>query len=134
MTEKLIKSRFWIILAFIFLSALLMPSQFRKGGINDLLLTLIPVSALVLSFFYVFFLRNIPPQERMIIPIILWPVVYFSMTMVFEIVLDLIFDEYELGVSKTEATTFFVNLFYYCLITMPILGLMKMYSIFFPYK
>ena len=134
MTETIIKKRFWIILVIIFLCAFLMPSQFRKGGINQLLLTSIPLSALVLAYFYVFFIKDIPSLERTIIPLILWPVVYFSMTMVTEIVLDLIFNDYEFGVSKTKWTTFFVNLFYYCLITLPVLGLMRLYSLVFPYK
>lgn len=134
MTERLINKRFWIILGIILMCSFLMPSQFRKGGISHILLITVPVSALVLAYLYVFFLRNIPSLEKTLIPLLLWPVVYFSMTTVTEIILNMVFDDYEFAISITKGATFLVNLLYYSLITLPVLGLTKIYSFIFPHS
>src|SRR5688572_2653516 len=106
LTESLIRHRFWIVCVTIILCAFLTPSQFQKGGIGSLLLTAIPVSALLLVYSYVVFLTDMPIQERVIIPIILWTVGYISMTILTEQILDAVFDDYNFGVNQTELTTF----------------------------
>ena len=133
MTENFIRNRFWLVFITILICACLTPTQFQKGGINNTLVILIPISALALAYFYAFFLKNIPALERIIIPLILWPVVYLVITFVTEGALDRIFDDYEFGVTQTRATTVVVNLFYYSLISLPILGLTRIYSKIFRY-
>jgi len=133
-TKRVIKWRLWIVLVIVLVWAFLTPSQFQKGGISNALLAAIPVISLVLSYFYVFFLQDIPIQEKAIIPLILLPIVYLIMTIVTENTLDSIFDDYEFGVTRTKGTTFLVNAVYYSLITLPILGLTGIYSMVFPYN
>lgn len=134
LTDTVIRNRFWIICFIIIMFSFLNPSQFQKGGISDVLLKSIPLSALILSYFYVFFLKDITVVEKTIIPFVLLPLVYITITIFSEITLNAIFDDYNIGVNKTKSTTFLVNLFYYSLITFPILALTNMYAKMFPYK
>lgn len=133
-TDTLVGNRVWIVVIVILICALMTPSQFQKGGISRPLLIAIPVAALLLSYLYTFFLSDIPTRERLIVPFILWPVVYISITFMTETLLDRIFDDYEFAVKETRLITFLVNLFYYALITLPVFGLTRIYCRMFRYK
>jgi hypothetical protein len=127
--HMIIRNRIWIILAVILLGAIIIPSQFRKGGIDSDLLFSIPVVILVLGYLYISPFKTISITEKVLIPLILGPVIYFIVTTLMHKILDRIFNDYNMDVDRTMITEFCVNLLYFCSLTLPLIGIMKIYQL-----
>jgi hypothetical protein len=131
MTEKaIIKNRFLFILIVLIASAILMPSQFRKGGIDSNLLNSIPISVLILGYLYILPIKSLALAEKILMPLILSAVIYSVVTILTYGILNRVFDDYNMEVEKTVSTKFFVNLLYFSSMVFPLVGLIKVYHLF----
>ena len=130
MKHQLIKKRIWIILSIILLFSLLNHSQFQKGGIDRIALILVPLGSLVLTYFYALPMRGLSKTEKFLIPLIILPVIYFVVLVVVEAILENIFHDYELNIMTNQSARVLVNVGYYSILTISMIGVCRLYYLF----
>lgn len=127
------KTRAWIILAVIVAFAILNPTIFRDYNWAEedqvLLETILTfVASLALTYFYFLPVKTIPRAEKFIMPAVLWPFTCVVMSVLMKNIFDRVFpSEYDTGADNTEVARTITNLVYYLLLTVPLIGLMKLY-------
>ena len=130
MRDHLFRKRIWLIAAIIVLSAFVVPSQFRKGGIDSDILFLIPIVNLIVAYIYFLPMQELAVVERTILPPCVWVVNYFIMTTITRKILDTFDYDYDIKIMFSQQLTIAVNLLYFILLTFPLIGMLKLYYTF----
>jgi hypothetical protein len=130
MLEKLLRKRIGLIIATVVVCALVVPSQFQKGGIDSDILFLIPIVNLTLAYIYFLPMQELVVVERTILPPCVWFVNYFIMTTITGKMLSTFDYDYDIKIMGSQQLTIAVNLLYFILLTFPLIGILKLYYTF----